>query len=89
MVWFASYKQIGIVFILNSNNNNNNNEVYHSKFEAVEPFESPRWVTDATTHAATGMLTVQTVTQANNSLQHSHTSSYNHLMRQCLVRVIK
>ena len=49
-------------------------QVYHSEFEAVEPFVSPRWVTDATIYAATGMLTIPTVTQANNSLQHSHSS---------------
>ena len=48
-----------------------NNEVYKHEFEVVEPFESPCWVTDATTHAATGMLTFSTITQAN-SLQHLH-----------------
>ena len=49
----------------------NHSEVYHSEFDVVEPFEGHCWVTDASVHATNGLLTVQTVIQAN-MLQCSH-----------------
>ena len=62
MVWFASYKQIGIVFTFNNNNNNNywivdylNRWAYFSPKLAVLPLKSYTKVASAPSSAAAGL----------------------------------
>ena len=57
VIWFAPYKRT-----LSS---------VQFKIIIVEPFEGPRWVTDAAAHTATGMLTAPIIIQ-DNFLQPLH-----------------